>query len=136
MITDFGIPDFWLYALLVSFIGVIIGIFTCLIGTMDGNWMKRAGAYIMVISFISMAGSGAIAISNDAEQFDADMETIQDSIDTTGNIPTQSALLCQMSDINTRKCNLYMFDWYMDTHYDPTSNASMRVAMEMRGNVG
>lgn len=72
---------------------------------------------------------------NDAEQYVVDMEVIQNSIDITGDIATQSALLCLTGDIRISSCNRDMFDWYMSNHYDSSSNESMQVAMGMRGNI-
>ena len=131
------ITDFWQYAFLASFSGVFIGMMMMMVvGDYHGSVIQHIGSCVMIGSFFTMIFCGVAWDSNDTELYNNGLQTIQDSIDTTGDIPTQSALLCQMNDIDTRQCDLDMFDWYMDTHYDPTSNASMRVAMEMRGNVG
>ncbi|MCK5432530.1 MAG: hypothetical protein KAJ03_07285 [Gammaproteobacteria bacterium] len=136
MITDFGITDFWLYASLVGVGGIASGALIMPIGVLSSSRVRHAGFCVVIASIVVFAVSGGIVMMNGTERYDGELKAIKNSIDTTGEIPTQSALLCQMSDIDTRQCNLDMFDWYMENHYDPTSNASMRVAMQMRGNVG
>ncbi|MCK5431179.1 MAG: hypothetical protein KAJ03_00470 [Gammaproteobacteria bacterium] len=135
MITDFGITDFWYTTFFIFLCVIFFGSFL-LIFSPSCSFIQYVGALMMIGSGVGMIFCVPMIALNDAELYNNGLQTIQDSIDTIGDIPTQSALLCQMSDIDTRQCNLDMFDWYMENHYDPTSNASMRVAMQMRGNVG
>lgn len=136
MITDFGIQYFWDYVYIMGMFMMLVGAGIGMCFQCRSSTVSRIGWALGIISAAVVIASIGLGYIHDTEQYDMDMRAIQDSIDLTGDIATQSELLCQTGDIPTTSCNRVMFDWYMSNHYDPTSNESMQIATRMRWNIG